>query len=154
VEYAINSLGVRDDEAALNNPEIVVVGDSQAMGWAVGKEQTFSALIGKETGKKVLNTGVSSYGTAREMIMLNRVARGRLKYLIIQYSDNDYDENRYFAGNNQMNISSAEKYQQVCRFHQNNTRYYPGKHLLTLFKIMRSPDIRISEPQAAPYEPI
>lgn len=57
MEYSINSLGVRDDEAALNNPEIVVVGDSQAMGWAVGREQTFPALIGKQTGKKILNTG-------------------------------------------------------------------------------------------------
>jgi lysophospholipase L1-like esterase len=138
----------------LNNPEIVVVGDSQAMGWAVGREQTFPALIGKETGKKILNTGVSSYGTAREMIMLDRVARGRLKYLIIQYSANDYDENRYFAGNsNQMNISSAEKYEEVRLFHKDNTRYYPGKHILTLIKIIRSPDISISVPLASPYEP-
>jgi lysophospholipase L1-like esterase len=154
LEYSINSLGVRDDEAALNNPEIVVIGDSQAMGWAVGREQTFSALIGKMTGKKILNTGVSSYGTAREMIMLDRVARGRLKYLIIQYSDNDYDENRYFASNNySMSISSAEKYEQVRRFHKDNTEYYPGKHLLTLIKIIRSPDISISDPVASPYQP-
>ena len=154
VEYNINSLGVRNDEAALDNPEIVVIGDSQAMGWAVGQEQTFSSLLGKLTGKKVLNTGVSSYGTAREMIMLDRVARGRLKYLIIQYADNDYDENRYFAANNyRMNISSAEKYENVRRFHKDNTEYYPGKHILTLIKILRSPDISISDPVASPYQP-
>lgn len=154
VGYSVNSLGVRDDEAALDNPEIVVIGDSQAMGWAVGREQTFSALIGKLTGKKVLNTGISSYGTAREMIMLDRVARGRLKYLIIQYSDNDYEENRYFAGNNnQMNISTAEKYENIRRFHKDNTRYYPGKHILTLIKIIKSPDISISGPVASPYQP-
>lgn len=154
VEYNINSRGMRDDEAALNNPEIVVIGDSQAMGWAVGQEQTFSSLLGKMTGKKVLNTGVSSYGTAREMIMLDRVAKGGLKYLIIQYSDNDYDENRYFAGNNnQMNISSAEKYEHVRRFHKDSTGYYPGKHILTLIKIVRSPDISISDPVATPYRP-
>jgi len=154
VEYNINRLGVRDDEAALNNPEIVVIGDSQAMGWAVGQEQTFSSLLGKLTGKKVLNTGVSSYGTAREMIMLDRVSRGRIKYLIIQYSDNDYDENRYFVANNhRMNISSAEKYENVRRFHKDNTGYYPGKHILTLLKIIRSPDIIISDPVATPYRP-
>lgn len=153
VEYTINSLGVRDDEAALNNPEIVVIGDSQAMGWAVGQGQTFSSLLGKLTGKKILNTGVSSYGTAREMIMLDRVARGRLKYLIIQYADNDYDENRYFVVNNhRMNISSAEKYEHVRRFHKDNTGYYPGKHILTLIKIIRSPDISISDPVASPYQ--
>ncbi len=152
VEYNINSLGVRNDEAALDNSEIVVIGDSQAMGWAVGQEQKFSSLIGKLTGKKVLNTGVSSYGTAREMIMLDRVARGRLKYLIIQYADNDYEENRYFVDNNyRMNISSAEKYESVRRFHKDNTKYYPGKHILTLIKILRSPDISISDPVATPY---
>jgi lysophospholipase L1-like esterase len=154
VEYRINRLGVRDDEEALDDPEIVVIGDSQAMGWAVGQEETFSAQLGKLTGKKVLNTGISSYGTAREMIMLNRVARGRLKYLIIQYSDNDYDENRYFAlNNNQMTISSAEKYEGVRRFHKESIKYYPGKHILTLVKIVRSPDITISNPVASPSQP-
>jgi len=154
VEYKINSLGVRGDEAALNNPEIIVSGDSQAMGWAVGQDETFSSLIGKLTGKKVLNTGVSSYGTTREMIILDRVARGKHKYLIIQYSDNDYDENRYFVTNNyRMNISSAEKYEGVRRFHRDNTKYYPGKHILTLIKILRTPDISISNPVASPYRP-
>ncbi|MCK9195697.1 MAG: hypothetical protein M0P16_01805 [Syntrophales bacterium] len=153
VGYNINNLGVRDNETALENPEIVVIGDSQAMGWAVGQEQTFPSLLGKFTGKTVLNTGVSSYGTAREMIMLDRVARGRLKYLIIQYADNDYDENRYFVANNHhMNISSAEKYEDVRRFHKENTEYYPGKHILTLIKILRSPDISISDPVASPYQ--
>ncbi|MFA5181885.1 MAG: hypothetical protein WC405_11230 [Syntrophales bacterium] len=154
VQYKINSLGVRDDEAALDNPEIVVSGDSQAMGWAVGQEETFSSQLGKLTGKKTLNTGVSSYGTAREMIMLDRVARGRLKYLIIQYSDNDYDENRYFALNNyRMSISAAEKYEGVRSFHKENIEYYPGKHILTLLKIIRSPDITISSPVASPFQP-
>lgn len=154
VGYSINSLGVRDEETALANPEIVVIGDSQAMGWAVGREQTFSSLIGKLTGKKILNTGVSSYGTAREMIMLDRVAKNRLKYLVIQYSDNDFDENRYFIGNNySMNISPAEKYEMVRLFHKDNTEYYPGKHILTLIKIMRTPDINISAPVASPYQP-
>src|SRR4051794_598664 len=31
--YIVNSLGVRDEERALAQPEIVVVGDSYAMGW-------------------------------------------------------------------------------------------------------------------------
>jgi len=154
VEYKINSLGVRGDEAALNHPEIVVIGDSQAMGWSVGQEQAFSSLLGKLTGKKVLNTGVSSYGTAREMIILDRVVRDKLKYVIIQYSDNDYDENRYFVANNyRMNISSAEKYENVRHFHKDNTKYYPGKHILTLIKILKTPDISITDPVASPYRP-
>src|SRR4029077_2394599 len=33
--YVVNSLGVRDDERSLAQPEIVVVGDSYAMGWGV-----------------------------------------------------------------------------------------------------------------------
>ena len=32
-EFRVNSLGVRDEEGALDAPEIVVIGDSVAMGW-------------------------------------------------------------------------------------------------------------------------
>src|SRR5690349_19547199 len=58
----INSLGVRDDEQSLNAPQIFVLGDSIAMGWGVQDDETFASLVEKETGIKVLNLAVSSYG--------------------------------------------------------------------------------------------
>jgi len=154
VAYRINSLGVRDSEAALFDPEIVVLGDSQAMGWAVAQEETYAAVLGQMTGRKVLNAGVSSYGTVREMIMLGRISPARLKYIIIQYSENDYDENRIFVDNRrQFRISPEKKYEAVRRFHRQNTKYYPGKHIVTLIKIMASPDITITDADPVPYHP-
>lgn len=66
-ELGVNSAGFRDDEASLNAPEIVVLGDSQAMGWGVGQGMTFADLIETETGRKTLNTGVI-FTTARYLL--------------------------------------------------------------------------------------
>jgi len=96
VEYRINSLGVRDDEESLRGPEVVVLGDSGAMGWGVAQDETFSAVIERATHMRVLNTGVSSYGTARELLMLRKVDHSKLRYVILQYCNNDYDENVEF----------------------------------------------------------
>ena len=73
--YEVNSLGVRDDEASLAAPEIVVVGDSVAMGWGVEQDETFAQLIERRTSRRVLNASVSSYGTVRELRLLDRIDR-------------------------------------------------------------------------------
>jgi hypothetical protein len=96
VEFSINSAGLRDDEESLFSPEIVVVGDSQAMGWGVSQDLTFSSLLENALGKPILNAAISSYGTARELKILERIDLSNLKFLIIQYSDNDYRENRTY----------------------------------------------------------
>jgi hypothetical protein len=87
---------LRDDEESLFSPEIVVVGDSQAMGWGVSQDLTFSSLLENALGKPILNAAISSYGTARELKILERIDLSNLKFLIIQYSDNDYRENRTY----------------------------------------------------------
>jgi hypothetical protein len=94
--FDVNALGFRDDAESLQGPEIVVVGDSYAMGWGVDQDKTFAHVIEEETGYRVLNLAVSSYGTVREMRSLNRIDRSKLKYLIVQYCDNDYVENQSF----------------------------------------------------------
>lgn len=114
VGFRINSLGVRSDEAALHEPDIVVLGDSQAMGWAVEQDQTFSALVERQTGLRVLNTAVSSFGTAREMKMLAGVDRGRLRYVLLQYCNNDIDENEEFLAHDYvLPIQSESSYDQA-----------------------------------------
>src|SRR5262249_10782394 len=65
--YEVNSLGVRDDEASLAQPEIVVAGDSYAMGWGVQQGDAFPQVIEQKTGRRVLNAAVASYGTVREL---------------------------------------------------------------------------------------
>jgi len=91
-EYRVNRFGLRDDEQSLVAPDIIVAGDSVAMGWGVDQNQTFAEILQRKSHLNVLNAGVSSYGTVREMRMLDRLDTSHLKYLIIQYHSNDFWE--------------------------------------------------------------
>ncbi len=101
-KYNINHLGLRDDEESLVKPEIIVLGDSYAMGWGVNQDQSFPSIIEKELGLKTLNAGISSYGTAREYLLFNKLDISNLKYLIIQYCSNDFLENQIFFMNSEL----------------------------------------------------
>lgn len=128
--FRVNSLGVRDDEAALAAPEMVVLGDSFAMGWGVEQEETFATIVGRETGLRVLNAAMSSYGTVREMRLLSRVDRRRLRYLLLQYSNNDLRENQDFYRNENVHIpGGAFRYERAVAKHLRLRRYYPGRYV-------------------------
>jgi hypothetical protein len=71
--FFANSLGLRDSEESLHKPTIIVLGDSYAMGWGVEQNQTFAKLLESQTRLKTLNCGISSYGTVREIKMLDRI---------------------------------------------------------------------------------
>jgi hypothetical protein len=138
-QYTINSLGVRDTEEALNSPQVVVLGDSYAMGWGVQQNETFAKIIETKTGLAVLNASVASFGTAREMMLLKKVKRDRLKYLIIQYCNNDYKENVIFLTNgNKLITMNQEKYEQLVKLNQAETKYYLGKYLFCAAKVIKN----------------
>ena len=127
--YEVNSLGVRDDEASLVAPEIVVVGDSVAMGWGVEQDETFAQLIERRTGRRVLNASVSSYGTVRELRLLDRIDRSRLRWLVVQYNVNDVGENRVFSAHgNRHPGGNREKYERTLARYQARRGYYPGRY--------------------------
>jgi len=129
----VNSLGTRDDEASLSGPEIVVVGDSYAMGWGVDQGETFADLLQRDTGRRVLNLAVSSYGTAREMTMLSRADRSRLAAIVIQYCENDYYENTTFRDHgNSLPIMNEATYLAAVASQAKASRYFPGKYTLRL----------------------
>jgi hypothetical protein len=131
VTFNINSLGVRDDEMSLNYPKIVVLGDSHAMGWGVPQNETFAEVLQKNTNAIVLNTGISSYGTAREFELLKQVQIDSLKYIIIQYCANDYLENKkYYTNNNVLKISSKVAYENASSDQRGKRNYYFFKHVL------------------------
>ena len=135
--YNTNSLGVRDTEEALNSPQVVVVGDSYAMGWGVEQNETFAKIIEAKTGLSVLNASVSSYGTAREMMLLKKVNREKLKYLIIQYCNNDYEENLSFLKNgNRLVTMSRENYAELVKQNLEIRKYYPGKYVWCAAKVI------------------
>lgn len=134
-QYFINSLGVRDNEQSLNQPEVIVAGDSFAMGWGVNQEETFAKRIEQKSGLTVLNTAISSYGTAREMQILRQVKTDRLKYLIIQYCGNDYDENKeFYLTHNVLHTMSEEEYRHVTKIYNQSKEYFPGKYLMLKVK--------------------
>jgi hypothetical protein len=127
--YHVNSLGLRDDEKSLNSPEVIVIGDSHAMGWGVEQQETFAQIIEARTGRVVLNGAVSSYGTVREMINLKRLNTDHLRALIIQYSDNDmYENNSFYRNNNRLQTMSPTQYMQISNAQEQMNEYYFGKH--------------------------
>jgi hypothetical protein len=73
---------------------IAVLGDSHATGWGVGDEETFSAELQRLNGRPVYNLAVSSYGTVRELIRMEKSGLlDKFDTIVIQYSDNDLEEN-------------------------------------------------------------
>lgn len=135
VQNVVNHAGIRDDHQSLQGPSIVVLGDSYAMGWGVRQEEAFPQVLEGLSQRPVLNAGISSYGTAREMILLGRLNTSDLKYLIIQYHRNDYVENRTFIENNyRLPIRSKLQYDSLKDAISKRIEYFPFKYTAGLTK--------------------
>jgi len=81
-----------------NKPNILVLGDSVAMGWGVNDNETFSYILEDQISINVDNYAVSSYGTVRELQLLKRISK-KYDLIILQYNINDYHENVSFYYN-------------------------------------------------------
>jgi len=97
VVYRVNAAGLRGDDRALAAPALVVLGDSFALGWGVAEDEAFPQQLARRLGVRVLNAGVPSYGTARELLLLRRLDRSALRVLVVQYAWNDRAENRSYV---------------------------------------------------------
>lgn len=125
-----NSLGLRDEEEALEAPEAIFLGDSYTMGWGVEQHESFPELVESLTGLKTLNGGISSYGTPREIRLLERLDTSALKYVVFQYSWNDLGENlHYLAHGNELRISTPERLADVHERFPRRPRYEPLRYL-------------------------
>ena len=69
------------------------------MGWGVDENETFASLLEQNLKLRVLNASISSYGTARQIELLNSLDVSNLEYLIIQYCKNDFNENKTYLNN-------------------------------------------------------
>ncbi len=146
-KYSVNSAGLRDDESSLVQPEIIVLGDSYAMGWGVEQNETFAQMIENTTGEKVLNAGVPSFGTAREVMLLKRLDLSNVKTVIIQYSANDFVENFAYVNDGfQLRIMTKNEYEDECRRHASRVRYSP--FLLTSVFLSRVAGLFIRQAKA------
>lgn len=147
-----NSKGIRDDESSLKQPDIVVIGDSFSMGWGVNQEDCYPSIMeGLLSGKNILNASISSYGTARELILLDYLQTNIPELILIQYHPSDYEENEEYASNNMLEISSKSTYDSLKKYIQSRNKYFPGKRISQLLKlklmksVMEKP--RLSEKQ-------
>lgn len=128
-----NSRGLRDDEASLTGSDIICIGDSYTMGWGVEQQEAFPSKLEKSTGLKVLNAGMSSYGTVRELRQFSMLDTGNCKWVVLQYCGNDVEENKAYVDKNfTLQTSSAATYDTLLRRSEWNHAYYPGK---TLFSV-------------------
>lgn len=136
-QVSINRQGLRDTQESLTNPKIIFLGDSFTMGWGVAQEETFPQQIHSMTEKKTLNAGISSYGTAREMLLLDRLDTDSLETLVIQYHPNDADENHsYLANQCSLSISDEKLYDSLCNACLSEQKYYPGKFISKIGRFM------------------
>lgn len=134
----INSAGFRGNEASLHEPALVVLGDSYGMGWGVSDDSTFPALLEQATGLKALNTSVSSYGTARELLALSRVNLSAARYLVIQYCENDFSENsRFVDAGGKLVVRNRAYYDSLVEDHRHTTANWPGKRLRYFLPVLR-----------------
>lgn len=127
-EYRVNSLGVRDDETSLMQPQTVMLGDSLTMGWGVEQHEAFPQMFEARTGLRTLNAGISSYGTVRELRFLERIDRSALRNIVIQYTDNDALENLRFVESPTFETLTPAQYQRSVDDQARLLRYVPGKY--------------------------
>jgi len=133
-ELRINAAGLRDDEASLVAPDLIVLGDSFALGWGVGQEQSFPQRLEALTGLKVLNAGVPSYGTAREILLLRSLDLSRVRAVIVQYFLNDHGENvAWLEGGAGLVVMSPEELSAQAQAHRERLRYRPFDLLRAAF---------------------
>jgi len=79
------------------------------MGWGVNDNETFSAILEKKINKKVYNLAVAGYATEREILRLkNSGLLKKINTIVIQYSDNDYNENISKVSDNNIEISKVK----------------------------------------------
>ena len=96
-EAATNALGLRDTELGDDpRPRILVLGDSFVWGYGVQAADRFTEVLQKELpASRVVNAGVSGYGTDQEYLLMNRLwglVRPAVVLLIV-CTHNDRDDN-------------------------------------------------------------
>jgi hypothetical protein len=131
-----NSGGFRDDENSLRNYKIICAGDSYTLGWGVHQDESYPNQLERLINLPVLNTGMSSYGTAREIETIRRLDTSKIQWVVLQYCYNDFDENLAFVQNHDsLVISSRQVYDTACDEVYWSNIYFPGKCFFSVSKI-------------------
>lgn len=91
VLFSTNSLGYRGPEPTAGRPRILVLGDSNTVGWGVREEKTFAHLIQeKSKTTEVLNAGVGNYPLLSQYgLLLEDIEKVKPKQVIVEFSPLD-----------------------------------------------------------------
>jgi lysophospholipase L1-like esterase len=149
-----DSLGFRAGKQDTGHPAVFCLGDSYTFGWGVRQNECFPSLLQEFLGQRVLNTGVPSYGTAREVASIKKLDKTNLSAVIIQYCYNDADENQAFIDNHfQPEISPPATYDSAVDMVRWSKRWFPGKYACTIFKLLLDDNLGFLQKKkpAAPY---
>ena len=95
-------------------------------------------ILKQKTGFSVLNAGMSSYGTARESMLLSQLDTSQVKYIVWQYCANDAEENHAYIPNHRLSPHTPQNLDSVMQLHAWTRRYFPGRHFFTLAKLSLS----------------
>ena len=131
-------LNMINDQINEDEKLIAVLGDSYAMGWGVNDDETFSYKLQKLINKKVINLGVASYGTVREIkrLKLNKFY-DQVDTVLIQYHLNDIYENKALDIKKTYSRNDYNEY-----FLSNNDKlnwsYFLLKHFKKSFRLLFS----------------
>lgn len=135
VNYQTNSAGLRDDEASLQTPALIFLGDSFTMGYGVAQDSAYPQRVERLTGLKTLNAAISSYGTARELTLLQLLDTTNLQYVFMQYCSNDEEENAAYIKNNfRYQPPPKEFYLQMQVAERWQKQYFPLKNAALFLK--------------------
>lgn len=103
-EFRTNARGFRDDldyeyEKPAGQYRILALGDSHTQGYEVRQSSTFAKVLERRLRQKgldaqVLNTGISGFGTAEELMFLEHEG---MKYhpdmVVVAFFENDFEDN-------------------------------------------------------------
>ena len=107
------------------------------------EKETFVGQLEKLSGKNTLNTGMPSYATARQVIIYNDIIdNSKAKYLIVQYCDNDYLENKTLYNNyGSLPITGQSEYEYLVKDAAKALKYYPFKYTQFLSNYILKPNV-------------
>ena len=134
-----DSRGFRNDTHGLDHPTVICMGDSYTLGWGVRQKETYAFLLQQMLGCPVLNTGMSSYGSAREIASTKSLDRSALRTVVIQYCSNDAEENEAYVRNDHHPfISPPSVYDSAKNILKWSKTWFPFKYFCTSAKIILS----------------
>jgi hypothetical protein len=124
IVYSSDANGFRNTLRQSNSYDVAVIGDSFAHGVGVADDQTFSYLLESSYHYKTVNLAIGSYATMRELEVLGEYGKDA-KYVVVQYCDNDPEENEASISLGKEEFRSRAEQQ----WRERGTIYHRGKSM-------------------------